>query len=268
MLKREIKAGDRFSMLTVIEETPTRSSGRYFKCQCDCGNIKEVLLSHLTRAKTLSCGCYGASLKIKHGLWESREYSTWENMAQRCTNPKTRKYHLYGGKGITMCERWAKSFASFYEDMGPRPPGTSLDRIDPSKGYYKENCRWATVREQIANLSRFTALIKHNGVIKETEDWIKELGVNREVFKARILRGLGYKEALLIVTDIIVLEVDSKRKTIYRLDNFLQETGFDKEEVANLLDSDHDEAYCGLILRYLTGFSKWPEKYQISKTAN
>lgn len=268
MQKREIKPGTRFGFLTVVEEAPERYSGRYFKCRCDCGTVKEVWLHHLLRSKTLSCGCYRRSLNTKHGLWESRDYSTWENMVQRCTNPKTHNYHIYGGKGIRICERWAESFANFYEDMGPRPQDTSLDRIDPSKGYCKENCRWATPREQIANLSRFRTPIKFNEVTRETEDWIKELGVNREIFKARILRGLGFKEALLMTADIITLDVDSRQQTIYHLDNFLQKTGFDKEEVAGLLDSDHDEPYHGLIVRYLTGFTKWPEKYRVNKTAN
>lgn len=261
MRKREVNPGDRFGRLTIIEEAPQRYSGRYFKCHCDCGSIKEVLLYHLTRSMITSCGCYRASLKTKHNMWESREYSTWENMVQRCSNPKASKYHLYGGKGITVCDRWLKSFENFYEDMGPRPPQTSLDRIDPSQGYFKNNCRWSTPREQIANLSVFRVKVKHNGELKEVEDWIKDLGVDKEAFKARFLKGLGFKEALLIVVDIIVLEVSSQQQTIYRLTNFLEQTGFDKEKIVNLLDVDHEEPYHGLIMRYLTGFKGWPEKY-------
>ena len=185
-----------------------------------------------------------------------------------------RDANLYGAnlRGANLCDanlRDANLYgANFYEDMGPRPQNTSLDRIEPSKGYFKENCRWATPREQIANLSRFRAPIKFNEVTKETEEWIEEFGVNRETFKARVLRGLGFKEALLITTDIVVLEVRNKQQTIYHLDSFLRKTGFDKEEVAALLDSDHSEPYHGFIIRYLTGFTKWPEKYRVRKTAS
>ena len=261
MRKREINPGDKFSQLTVIEEVPQRYSGRYFKCRCDCGSVKEILLYHLTRLMIKSCGCHRVRTQTKHNMWGSREYSTWENMVQRCTNPKSSKYHLYGGKGIIVCNRWLKSFEAFYEDMGPRPSGTSLDRIDPSKGYFKNNCRWATPREQLANLSVFRIKIKINGVLRETEDWIKEFGIEREVFKSRLLKGLGYKEALLINVDIIVLDVSSRQQTIYHLTEFLNETSFNKEKVINLLDTDHEEPYHGFIMRYLTGFKNWPEKY-------
>lgn len=261
MKKIEVSPGDKFSQLTVIEEAPQRRSGRYFKCLCDCGNVKEVLLQHLTRLMIKSCGCHRSRVQTKHSMWESREYSTWENMVQRCTNPKAESYRLYGDRGITVCSRWLDSFEAFYEDMGPRPPETSLDRIDPDLGYFKNNCRWATSREQFANLRVFKTKIKINGVLKETEDWIKELGIEREVFKARLLKGLGFKAALSIVVDIIVLEVRSRQQIIYHLVDFLDKTGFSKESVIELLDTDHEEPYHGFVMRYLTCFKGWPAKY-------
>lgn len=266
MKRREVKPGDRFSQFTVIEEAPQRRSGRYFKCRCDCGNVKEILLHHLTRLMIKSCGCHRDRVRIKHSMWESREYSTWENMVQRCTNPKSANYHLYGGKGITVCDRWLKSFKAFYKDMGPRPPQTSLDRIDPDQGYFKNNCRWATAREQFANLKTFRTKLKHNGIIKETEDWIKELNIDKETFRARVLKGLCFKEALLIVIDIIVLEIHTRQQTIYHLDSFLEKTCFDKEKIVSLLDTDHKEPYNGFIMRYLTCFKGWPEKYCSKKS--
>lgn len=86
-----------------------------------------------------------------HGLRYSPEYQSWDSMIQRCTNEKRKDWPHYGGRGITVCELWRKSFLAFYEDMGARPDGTTLDRIDNSRGYFPENCRWATKTEQSAN---------------------------------------------------------------------------------------------------------------------
>lgn len=261
MRRRDINPGDKFGQLTVVEEAPQRRSGRYFKCICDCGSTKEVLLHHLTRLMTKSCGCLRQRNRTKHSMWESREYSTWENMIQRCTNPRSSKYHLYGGRGITVCDRWLKSFEAFYEDMGPRPLKTSLDRIDSDQGYSKSNCRWATTREQFANLSNFRAKVKYDGEVRETEEWIRELGIDRETFRSRVLKGLGLKEALLVAVDIVVLEVSTRQQTIYRLPSFIEKLCFEKEKIVSLLDADHEEPYNGFIVRYLTCFKGWPKKY-------
>lgn len=262
MRRREIKPGDRFSMLTVIEEAPQRHSGRYIKCRCDCGEVKEILLHHLTRLATKSCGCHRTKTRTKHNMWTSREYSTWENMMQRCGNPKSRNYHNYGGRGIKVCDRWAKSFAAFYEDMGARPQKTSLDRIDPDKGYFKENCRWATTLEQFANLRRYSQVVKIGEVYKSTEEWIKVLGINRDLFRARLRRGLGIKGALLVYVDIITLDVNTRQLSIHHLEDFLRKTGLDKSKVIECLDSDHEEPYHGFLIRYITAFENWPEKYR------
>lgn len=87
----------------------------------------------------------------KHGKWGSREYKTWDMMIQRCSNPKHTNYKYYGARGITVCDRWLRSFKSFYDDMGDRPQGMTLDRKDVNKGYYKDNCRWATRTLQSIN---------------------------------------------------------------------------------------------------------------------
>lgn len=88
----------------------------------------------------------------KHGMNTRPEYSIWNNMIARCSNPCSIAYEKYGGKGIKVCDRWKDSFVSFYEDMGDRPsPEHSIDRIDGSKGYYKENCRWADWHTQSIN---------------------------------------------------------------------------------------------------------------------
>jgi hypothetical protein len=86
-----------------------------------------------------------------HGMTLTPEYRSWSSMKQRCSNPKIPKYHLYGGRGITICDHWRSSFANFFADMGPRPPGTTLDRIDADGHYEPSNCRWGTVLEQRHN---------------------------------------------------------------------------------------------------------------------
>ena len=84
-------------------------------------------------------------------MTRSPTYNTWYCMKQRCLYKGDKNFHLYGGRGISICDRWKESFEDFYSDMGERPIGKTLDRIDNSKGYYKENCRWATLKEQAAN---------------------------------------------------------------------------------------------------------------------
>lgn len=88
---------------------------------------------------------------FKHGRRKTPEYNSWHSAVQRCTNPRARNYLFYGGRGITMCERWRKSFLAFYTDMGPRPDGTTIDRIDVNGNYEPGNCRWATKKVQRAN---------------------------------------------------------------------------------------------------------------------
>lgn len=261
MKRLEIVTGQKFNMLTILEEIPKEFSRRTFRCQCSCGNIKEVLLNHLVRSLIKSCGCHRRKMATRHGMWESREYSSWENMIQRCTNPKARKYYLYGGRGITVCDKWSSSFKFFYDDMGPRPDNTSLDRIDSNKGYYKENCKWSNPREQFVNVRFFNQPIKYNNILKTVEEWLCVLNIKRDLFKLRVLRGLTFKEALFCDFDIIVLNVVNKQQSIYNLSQFLTDTSFEKEKILELLDCDHEEPYLGYLIRYLTGFNNWPIKY-------
>ncbi len=164
MAKLQIKTGERYNKLTIIQEVePKIYKGnnrkyRKFLCKCDCGNEKIVFYNSLKTNNTISCGCYFKSIiktEKKHGHTKSksksREYKTWDCMKQRCTNPNNTKYNIYGGRGITICDRWINSFENFFKDMGERPIGTTIDRINVNGNYEPSNCRWATPKQQNNN---------------------------------------------------------------------------------------------------------------------
>lgn len=147
--------GKRFGRLIAIE--PFRDKQRtYWKCICDCGNEKTTVRECLTAGFTKSCGCAqkeGArDRRTSHGLSKSPEYKSWSGMRDRCLNENNDSYDNYGGRGITICQRWIDSFELFYADMGQKPgQNYSIDRIDNDLGYSPSNCRWATGETQGRN---------------------------------------------------------------------------------------------------------------------
>jgi hypothetical protein len=153
--------GKRFGRLLVVRRAANYGNGTKWECVCDCGESTIVMRTNLVREEggTQSCGCLGPEqLKERmesHGHTcghnRSPEYISWASMKGRCGNPNDPAYLYYGGRGITVCERWNSSFENFLVDMGPRPEGRSLDRIDNDAGYFPGNCRWATAREQTNN---------------------------------------------------------------------------------------------------------------------
>lgn len=144
--------GKRFGSWTVIGNRRYIRNNIYWDCRCDCGTVKAVRSTSLLGHCTYSCGCRGAS--YTHGQSSMRHrtgtYKSWLAMRNRCNNPKNADYAYYGGRGITVCERW-NSFVLFLKDMGERPKGTSIDRINNSLGYSPDNCRWATAQMQNSN---------------------------------------------------------------------------------------------------------------------
>jgi hypothetical protein len=126
---------------------------------------------------------------------QQRAYYSWRNMRRRCTNPSDDAYPNYGGRGITVCERW-ESYDAFFEDMGNPAPGLSLDRIDNSKGYSPENCRWATVREQLNNQRR-NVVIEHSGIKMTIGRWATHLGLQYDTLYKRLER-MGPDKALAV----------------------------------------------------------------------
>lgn len=134
-------------------------------------------------------------MNFKHGGVATPEYRSWSMMKVRCMNPKSRARQNYGGRGITVCERWF-DFANFYADMGPRPsPEHSLDRIDNSKGYELGNCRWATDSEQGRN-KRNNSMLTLNGETLCITEWAARTGLKRRTIQARLIYGWSVERAL------------------------------------------------------------------------
>lgn len=149
-------SGQKFNLLTAIKPVYQNNKKHWvWLFKCDCGNEKEIVGYAVTRGGTHSCGCYLKSgvAHIKHGESNSPSYISWRGMLSRCLDKNHNSYNDYGGKGITICDRWLKSFSNFIEDLGKRPPRTTLDRINNDLGYFKKNCRWATYAQQARNRS-------------------------------------------------------------------------------------------------------------------
>lgn len=174
--------GRKFSQLTVICRAPNRGSYIYWVCQCTCGLTCEAFGKSLRKGVKKTCGCYRRP--AKHGMRDTREYKSWMSMKHRCDNPDDKCFQHYGGRGIGYCEAW-NEFEAFYRDMGPRPTGTSLDRKDNDLGYSKENCRWATSREQSINKSN-TRILNWEG-----KEWVmSDLAVEFSLAPGTLCRRL------------------------------------------------------------------------------
>jgi hypothetical protein len=145
--------GQRFGLLVVVQASPLRQSngGCMWDCICDCGKTTTTAQWNLKNGGTKSCGCLKAHNNFRHGKAATGMYDSWVSMIQRCTNPNSPAFEKYGKCGISVCERWLSSFKNFLEDMGERPEGTSIDRIDPTGNYEPSNCRWANKTEQMYN---------------------------------------------------------------------------------------------------------------------
>lgn len=189
MVKFEDLTGQKFGRLTVII-IKDRVKGERIKwlCKCDCGIEKFIATGDLKSGDSKSCGCLKSENTIKrsttHGHSKrnslSSEYSIWVNMKTRCYNKNNINYKNYGNRGIIVCKRWLDNFDNFFEDMGFKPKGCTLDRVNNDKEYSKENCRWATIHQQCANRRSSNNVV---GVfyIPRDDKWAAQLMVNSKL---------------------------------------------------------------------------------------
>jgi hypothetical protein len=155
--------GQRFGRLVVLSYAgKDKYNGAIWLCRCDCGIAKSIARRQLQSGDTVSCGCYhrekvaeiGRLSKTTHGMSRSPTHVVWTHIISRCTNPKNRAWKNYGGRGIAVCDRWRNSFEAFIADMGEKPSGMTIERVDNDRGYEPENCVW--LKPSLQNRNRRT----------------------------------------------------------------------------------------------------------------
>lgn len=187
--RNPVQVGERFGRLLVTHHAGSDGRNAIFKCLCDCGATSVLPGARLRFGNTTSCGCYRREIEViagvTHGLSRAPEYRIWWDMKRRCRDPRQIGFKNYGGRGITVCDRW-NDFANFYQDMGPRPtPKHSIERKNNDRGYTPENCTWATHKEQ-ANNTRRNRYVVFNGKRMTLTQAIALSGVKEATVKRRI----------------------------------------------------------------------------------
>ena len=172
----------KFGKLIVLELSHIKENA-FWKCSCECGNYCIIAGHRLRNGQTKSCGCI---VKTQKGMSCSRSYRSWSSMMQRCYDKSVEHYSRYGLKGISVCERWKNSFQNFIEDMGERPQGKTLDRIDPNGNYEMNNCRWCTPKEQ-GNNKNTNLILECFGKRQTLTQWAEEYLIDCSTLRKRII---------------------------------------------------------------------------------
>lgn len=198
-----------FGRLTVLGFVKINANGlTFWECKCACGGVTISNRNNLIRGTSKSCGCMViknmVAKIIKHGecfnYKKSKEYRAWLSLRERCINSNSKDFYRYGGRGITVCDRWITSFENFLNDMGRAPsPKHSIDRKNNEGNYEPENCRWANAFEQ-ANNTRKNRLIEYKGEIKTISIWCRELGMKYQTVNKRLAKGQPINTAFKTTT--------------------------------------------------------------------
>ena len=191
-------AGNKFGRLTVVKRvenyvSPKGQKQSQWLCKCECGNLTVVRCGSLRAKNNLSCGCLGkehrtASLTT-HGYCKHRLYGVWKGMKQRCYNQKNKKYRIYGAEGKTVCDEWKDDFQAFYDwsMANGYKDDLTIERIDGTKGYSPDNCKWATRKEQANNL-RSNNLETYNGKTQTIAQWADEYNIPYDTLYMRVCK--------------------------------------------------------------------------------
>ena len=189
-----------FERLTVIADLGVLGGRRRSLCRCICGKQKTIADRHLRAGESRSCGCLQHDRRARHGNtrygeWSS-EYITWRGIIQRCEDPRSAAFAAYGGRGITLCERWRNSFQNFLEDVGRRPnPSMQLGRIDNNGGYTPENVRWETPKQNGRN-KRSTRYITVGSETLAMAEWAERIGILPGTLRQRLSSGWTPEDAV------------------------------------------------------------------------
>lgn len=190
--------GQKIGMLTAVSLVERRESRNHlWLWKCECGGESVSGIRDVRKGHTKSCGClhkaWLADRNRRHGgtLNERRTYRSWKDMRARCRNPENHDYPDYGGRGISVCDRW-DDFAAFLSDMGPRPEGKTIDRIDHNGDYTPGNCRWADAETQ-ANNKRANHVVKSGETLAQAS---RRAGLSASKVWYRLKAGYSLEEAL------------------------------------------------------------------------
>ena len=185
MRKKLELTGQKFGRLTAIKRCDAKKDRKHiWLWQCDCGVKKEIVGCHVKDGRISSCGCLQIERSTTHGMRKSHTYNSWARMKDRCNNQHDKNYDSYGGRGISVCAQWNK-FENFYADMGEKPKGMTIERIDNDGNYEPKNCRWATQKEQCRN-TRKNRLVQYQGEVKCLSEWSEILNISRGTLHSRL----------------------------------------------------------------------------------
>lgn len=203
-------AGQKFDKLTAVKIVGKLRKANLWLCVCDCGCETTAIASQLLRGDKTSCGCKRRGPKGKkrpdlsarnkdratHAMSGSYTYQSWKSMKKRCYDTKDKDYPNWGGRGIVICDAWRDSFAQFFKDMGERPYGHTIDRIDNSGNYEPKNCRWAIPKTQ-SNNTRQNYYVEYLGKVQTAKQWAEELKiVEYKTLLYRLRTGWDTHEAM------------------------------------------------------------------------
>lgn len=228
------------TVVSIFRKKQGKATVRILHCLCDCGAYKDTRVDTFLSGNIVSCGCIDCH-KTKHGHARNNEknrtYCSWQSMVDRCGNSKNPKYYRYGGRGVSVCVNWCGEFGfvNFLNDMGERPPNKTLDRIDNDKGYCKENCRWATKKEQMRNREN-TLYINYHGENVSIAELAERFGLYNSLVAQRIKKGWDIDkvctEEIKKPTTYTYMDKEYTIKELSALTSVISESGLRKRLLA------------------------------------